>query len=62
VSELESAGPSEAAGEAQPGVDPTPPVDRSDEWTGWKPVIVIVAVLGVLPVAILAIAYLAHSF
>ena len=36
------------------------PVDRSDEWTGWKPVIVIVAVLGVLPVLVLAVAYIAH--
>jgi len=42
--------------------DAVVPVDRSDEWTGWKPVIVIVAVLGALPVLILAVAYAAHFF
>jgi hypothetical protein len=53
---------------SQPGEAPEPPLgdrsapppDRSDEWTGWKPVIVIVGVLGALPVLVLAVAYLAH--
>ncbi len=48
------------AGPDDPAVAGAPPPDRSDEWQGWKPVIAIVAVLGALPVIVLAIAYLAH--
>ncbi len=45
----------ETGGLRPASVEPVPgPAAARDEWTGWKPVIVIVGVLGALPVLVLA--------
>lgn len=38
------------------------PVSSSEEWTGWKPVLALVLILGVIPVLALAIAYLVYRY
>ena len=42
--------------------EPQVPVPREEDWTGWKPVLALVLVLGVIPVLALAIAYLVYRY
>lgn len=42
--------------------EPQGHVPSSEDWTGWKPVLALVLILGVIPVLALAVAYLVYRY